>query len=248
MFAALAKAIGQIGEKRLRKVLWKSIFGAIGVFILLWMVLTSMLSSIFWSELPYVGWIIEWMGGYFDFLSVFFLGTGIVALTYMLFPPVMTAVMGLFLDEVCDAVEAKHYPNLEAVRDQGALEGVTSALKFLGIILIVNLIALPFYALTWWFGLGFVLYYLINGYLLGREYFEQVAHRRMRPQAARELRKSQSGGVMLFGVLVAFGMTIPFVNLVIPVLATTTMVHMFMKMRGKNTIVVDSETTSIVAN
>ncbi len=234
MFTAVAKALGQIGERRLRKVLLKSIVGAFGVFILTWMVLTSLLSSVVWSELPYIGALIDWMGFYFDAASVFFLGAGIVALTYILFPPVMTSVMGFFLDEVCEAVEDKHYPNLGPARDSGTTEAIVTGLKFLGIIILVNLIAMPFYALTWWFGLGFVLYYLINGYLLGREYFEQVAHRRMDPRGALLLRKTHSGKVMFFGCVVAFSMTIPFVNLVIPVLATTTMVHMFMGMRAKS--------------
>ena len=59
---------------------------------------------------------------------------------------------------------------------------------------------------------------LVNGYLLGREYFDMVALRHMSREAARKLREANKGYVWRPGALVAFLFTLPFVNIVAPVL------------------------------
>jgi len=98
-------------------------------------------------------------------------------------------------------------------------------------------------------GLGAVLYYLVNGYLFGREYFELVSHRRIAPPVAKNLRRSKRGTVMLLGCAAAFGMTIPFLNLVTPIIAAAAMVHVFMKiaqntpMEGDSRAMEKTETT-----
>ncbi|WP_420548414.1 EI24 domain-containing protein [Curvivirga sp.] len=235
MFSAFSKTLGQMTDPRFMSVLIKSLLTAIGIFILTWMVIWSALGAVVWTELPFfIGDVITWMGDTFDFLAV---SGGIVisiVLTYFLFPAVMTASMGIFLDDVCEAVEEKHYPLLGKARDTSTVEAIINALKFLGIVVAVNIIALPFYVMTFWIlGLGLVLYYLINGYLMGREYFEQVAHRRMLPNQARKMRKKNSGTVMLLGFICAFMMTIPFLNLLTPLVATAMMSHLFMKMAEK---------------
>ena len=192
--------------------------------------MTSFLTSVVWTELPvFIGDIISWMGEAFDYFGGAVLGAFILLVTYFLFPAVMTAIMGLFLDDVCDAVEEKHYPGLAKARQIPFLENLMNSLKFLGMVILINIAALPFYILTFWFGFGILLYYLINGYLLGREFYEQVAHRRMNGREARVLRKQKRGTVMLFGFGAAFLMTVPILNLLAPIVATAAMVHIFMK-------------------
>jgi len=86
----------------------------------------------------------------------------------------------------------------------------------------------PFYALLFFFPPAyFLLFYSVNGYLIGREYFEVVAFRRMHPSTAKAFRRAHMGRVFAAGVLIAFMLTIPFINLVVPVIATMFMVHLF---------------------
>lgn len=68
---------------------------------------------------------------------------------------------------------------------------------------------------------------LVNGYLLGREYFDMVALRHMSWEAARKLREANKGYVWRAGALVAFLFTLPFVNLVAPVFGIAVMTHTF---------------------
>ncbi len=72
---------------------------------------------------------------------------------------------------------------------------------------------------------------MVNGYLLGRDYFEIVAVRRLAPEDVVSLRKSYRSRLFWAGVLIAFLFTIPLVNLITPIVATAFMVHVFELLR-----------------
>ena len=78
-----------------------------------------------------------------------------------------------------------------------------------------------------------VLYYLLNGYLVSREYFELVALRRMDPMAVRAMRQRSRGKVLLAGILLTFLLTIPIINFLTPIIATAFMVHVFYSLPGR---------------
>ncbi len=67
----------------------------------------------------------------------------------------------------------------------------------------------------------------LNGYLLGREYYEMPAFRRLQRPVAKQVYAAHRGQLTLGGVLIAILSTIPFVNLIAPILATAFMVHLF---------------------
>src|SRR3546814_18922147 len=79
-------------------------------------------------------------------------------------------------------------------------------------------------------------FYLLNGYLLGREYFEMVAVRRLDLAGAKRLRRDFRGRVVLAGAVIAFLLTIPLVNLVTPMIATAFMLHVFEGLRRTPTL------------
>ena len=99
---------------------------------------------------------------------------------------------------------------------------------FTGMTVLVNLIALPFYLLLIFLPpFNLFVFYRLNGYLLGREYFELVAVRRVESAAVRDLRKRNRGRVFTAGVIIAFFLTLPLINLVVPIVATAFMLHVF---------------------
>ncbi|HSO43189.1 MAG TPA: EI24 domain-containing protein, partial [Rhodospirillales bacterium] len=65
-----------------------------------------------------------------------------------------------------------------------------------------------------------------------REYFEVVAARRMSAPAAREIRRKHMRRLFLAGLVVAFLLTVPIVNLLAPIVGTAAMVHIFHRLRG----------------
>ena len=97
--------------------------------------------------------------------------------------------------------------------------------NFIGLLVAVNVVALfiyiftgPFIPLAFW---------ALNGLLLGREYFTLVAARRLGRPAAKQLRGQHWLQIWLAGTLMAVPLSVPLVNLAIPVLGVATFTHMF---------------------
>jgi uncharacterized protein involved in cysteine biosynthesis len=95
----------------------------------------------------------------------------------------------------------------------------------------VNLLALPLYLVP---GLNVVVFYAMNAYLLGREYFELVALRRLDPRTARGLRRAHRLRFFIAGLLMAALFTIPVVNLVASLIAAAFMVHLVIMLTYPN--------------
>ncbi len=213
MFSAFYKGVGELSNPAARKVVWFGLFAAIitfavlvgGILLLLWQ---TALFQMMWLD-----WVVDFLGGGFA-----------VVVAWLLFPGVMSAVIGLFLEDVAKAVEDRHYPDLPPAREIPISEAIVGALKFLASMVVLNLFLLVFLFIAPLFPFVF---YGVNGYLLSREYFELVAARRIPPKDARRLRKRHQGMVFASGVLTAFLLTVPVVNLLAPIVATAAMVHLF---------------------
>jgi len=161
-------------------------------------------------------------------------GLGAVVLAYLLFPAVIGLISSLFLDEIADRVEARHYPDAKGTREISVKENLIVAARFTGLLLLVNLIALPVYLLLLFFPPGLVAFSaLVNGYLMGREYFELVALRHMDPPAARAAFRRNRNRLSVAGAVIAIMLGIPLVNLLAPIVATAFMVHLFADMRRR---------------
>ena len=226
MLTQFMKAASQLTDPRMRRVLWLGIAGATTIFALLWAVVWWLLANIGPASIWGLSTIIEWLGEAFDWVAgLAFIGTMLVA-TFLLFPAVVTMVFGLFLDQVAEVVEQRHYPDLGAARKQPLLETLASTAKFAAIVILLNLLVLPLYLILMFIpGANLLLYYLLNGYLIGREFFELAAFRRMESGEAHRLRRAWRGKVMTAGVMLTFLMTVPIANLLAPVLGAAFMVH-----------------------
>ena len=134
----------------------------------------------------------------------------------------------LFLEDVADAVEARHWPEAGAPGRTGLAAALAGALRLFGLMALLNLMALPLYVVP---VMNLVAFYALNGYLLGREYVELVASRRLAPGAVRALRRRHRLKLFGAGVTIAFLLTVPVVNLLTPVIATVFMVHVFHGLR-----------------
>lgn len=228
MIGHFLKAASQLDDPRLRRVLWLSIFLSLLIFIGLWTGLGTLATVLPLDSVPGVAWLRDALGSAFDWLAGFLFAGMLLLLTLMLFPAVITVIVGFFLDQVADAVEARHYPGLPPPRAVSLSETVASSLRFALVTIVVNLLVLPLYVLLIFLPpLNLVLFYLVNGYLVSREYFELVAQRRLDPQTAARLRQQYRGRLQMAGVLLTLLMTIPLVNLLTPIVGTAFIVHVF---------------------
>lgn len=230
MFSALAKAFGQLSDPAFRRVLIRSVLAALVVFIAVWVAAWLGLS---WVGEALSGWLAaQEPGGFWVEVAEWVFGAagiiGVLVASFFLFPGVMVLAMAFLLEDVAAAVERRHYPELPPARGQPLGEAVMGALAFAAVMLLLNLLALPFYLLLLFVPpLNLFVFYLLNGYLLGREYFELVALRRVGPDEARRIRKMHRGKLFLTGVVMTLLLTLPVVNLLAPVVITAAMVHLF---------------------
>ncbi len=226
MFGSYAKAITQLGEPRMRGIVLRGLAATLILYVLLYALVAWGLGQVHLFG-------IHWLDSLADILG----GVTVFILTLLLFPAVASTVLSFLLESVARAVEARHYPGLPEPRRQSLAEIGWGALRFALVTLVVNLIALPFYLLLLLFGVGIGLYYIVNGYLLAREYFELVAWRRLDPARADALRRAHGGRLWLGGIGLAVLSTLPFVNLVAPLIGTAAMVHEFEALRRRDNIV-----------
>ena len=72
-----------------------------------------------------------------------------------------------------------------------------------------------------------LIFWGLNGFLLGREYFTLAAIRRVGRKEAKVLRTRYLGTIWLAGFLMAIPLSIPILNLIIPILGAATFTHLF---------------------
>jgi uncharacterized protein involved in cysteine biosynthesis len=230
MFKALSRAFSQSFDPAFRRVFNRSLLYSFITFIAVWLASWFALE---WAGEGLVAWLRDWIGEGFWVATLQWLvdiaAIGAIAVaSFFLFPAVMVSIMALLLDDIAQAVERRYYPDLPVARQQPLAEALFGNVIFVAVTLILNLLVLPLYLVLIWIPpLNLVLFYLLNGYLLGREYFEMVAVRRLDPAAAKRLRRDFRGRVILAGAVITFLLTIPLVNLATPIIATAFMLHVF---------------------
>ncbi len=232
MIDAAVKALSQMFSPEFRRVLLKSIGLALLVVILFsaglyhgfsWLAA----SSAAWGEgqmnVPAVWNLLVWV------LSVA-AGLGIITGAVFLMPAVTAFVGSFFADEIADLVERAHYPAEAPGRALPFFRALLEGLKTALLTLAVYFVALPFMFVA---GLGLLILFLANAYLLGREYFELAAMRFHSPAEAQALRRNHRNQVFFAGTLIALFVSIPVVNLATPLFATAFMVHMHKRLSGR---------------
>ena len=213
MFTALQLALTDALRPEQRRAIVTSLCLALALLIALWIGATLLLSSIRLAGIPWLDTAIAIAGS-----------LAALMLTWVLFPAMTMLILGFFLDRVVAAVERRHYPALPPARRIGIGEALASALRILALALVVNLVLLPVYFLP---PINLFIYYGLNGYVVGREYFELVALRRLDGAAARAMWRWHRGRLVLAGVVIVFLLSLPLFNLVAPVVAAAFMLHVF---------------------
>jgi CysZ protein len=214
MLIALLRAFSALSAPPLRRIAAESLGFAVLTFGLLWLTVAAALYRAHPFAWRLLDWVVELLGG-----------LAVLGLTWLLFPAVVTLIAGLFVNRIATAVEAMDYPVAAPPRNRPWGEMVAVMLRLTAATIALNLLALPLYLLVP--GINLVLFLVMNGYLLGRGYFEVVALRRLDAAAARAVRSRFAGRIFLGGVVIAGLFALPLVNLLAPVIATAFMVHVF---------------------
>ncbi len=216
--------MGQFHDPRFLRVVAQGIALALGLLVAIYL---GLLGVIDWwvpgqLTLPFFGPVgLGWATA---------IGSAVLmlAVSVFLMVPVASAFSAMFLEQVAEAVEVVHYPGRTA-HALGFWASVTEGAGLLALMLAVNLVALAFSFVLGPFGP--VLFWAVNGWLLGREYFLLAALRHLGRDEARALLSRHIGTIWLAGTLMAAPLSFPLVSLVVPVLGAATFTHLFQRLR-----------------
>lgn len=231
IFDAARLAFANLFAPETRSVFWKVLGLTILALVGLWLALRE---TFIYFALPWFDALIPGTTGWEGWLA-FVLGIiasfGLALGLALLLAPVTALIAGFFLDDVAEVVERRDYPQDPAGRPLPLGEAISGTLKFLGVIIVGNIIALFLLLIP---GINLIAFFLVNGYLLGREFFEFAAMRHRPPAEARLFRAKHAGTVFLAGLVLAAFLAVPLLNLLTPLFAASMMVHLHKKLSHRD--------------
>lgn len=233
MFDAAAKALAQMVSPPLRSILWKAIGLALVLIAIIAVALQRLLSWLsgageIWAETT-IGSDYHTLINATAWIVSIAAGLGIVVGAVFLMPAITSLVASFFVDDIADHVEREHYPaekpGVALPTGRAMIEGAKTA----ALTILVYIVALPFVLFA---GAGFIIFFILTAWLLGREYFELAAMRFRPVEEAKLMRKQNAVAVFTAGLFIAAFVSIPIVNLATPLFGMAFMVHMHKRLSG----------------
>jgi len=216
------QALNQATEPAFRTVIWLGLALAVALLVAMYAAILLVV------DLFTPGALILPMAGEVRGLStllspgsfVFLLGLSVFLMT-----PVASAFTGVFLDDVADAVESRHYAHLPAAPRAGLWVTLTDGARYFGILVGLNLLGMIAFSLSG--PAGFAVFWALNGFLLAREYFTLIARRRLSAGTVAQMRRDWRLRIWGAGLVLAVALSVPVVNLFVPVLGVVAFTHLF---------------------
>jgi len=231
MLDAAIKALSQMFSPSFRSILLKAIGLAIVLLIVIGIGLQRLLSFLVDTGGGMVttslGPMAQTPVNILEWILAIIVGLGIVVGAVFLMPAVTSLVAGFFSDTIADEVERVHYPGDPPGRPVPVGRAIAEGIKAALLAVVVYLCAVPLLLIL---GLGAIIFFLANAYVLGRVYFELEAMRFHPVDEAKRLRKLNSGMLFVAGLFIAAFVSIPIVNLATPLFGTAFMVHVYKRL------------------
>ncbi|MDX2274860.1 MAG: EI24 domain-containing protein [Hyphomonadaceae bacterium] len=161
-----------------------------------------------------------WLGFGFD-AARFVLGVGAVVLGIAVSPAMSMLVGGVLFEFAVGRVEKAI--GAPVPRQPSFLEGLWNGVRMAVPSLLLNLLVLPLYLIP---GINALVFYSLNGYLMGRDYAMVAGVRRLPFRDALKLRRRHRGAVFLVGLVCAI---IPFLGPLIGASGMTRLIHSLLR-------------------
>lgn len=223
------RAFGALFTSPYRAVLFKSLALTLGLFLVLLFALEAVIG--------YANFVPQWAEVWVQVLS----GVGFVIASIFLVTPVVSLIAAMYVDDIAKTVETRNYPNDAPGRPLPFMRGMAVSAKFALLVLLVMVLIIPLLFIP---GVNWFAFTMANSYLLGREYFELAAMRHLPYAEAKALRKHYAARLFISGWPIAVMATIPVLNLLTPLFATTYMVHRYKSLAKKAGIRPDAITVN----
>ena len=220
LFFSAFRAVRSIFAPGMLSVFIQSLFFAI--FILISFIIGVVYASGWLAALLHsnaFAWLLPWLGS-----------MGASLLAWMLFPGIMPIIISFFDDKIARLIEAKDYPASPTPRPYDFWKELRHDIGFSLWAVTLNILVLPLYLVP---GLNLILFYLLNGYLLGREFFNMAARRHVPREEAQRLYKQHHMAIIAAGIILTILATSPVLNLFAPFWGIAVMVHMYHHLQPK---------------
>ena len=212
----ILKSIKSLANSKIIKLIILSLLLALGISILFVSIIAYLATSLlafddFWLQGIITGavTVLGGVGGWFMF-------------------PILVMLLGaIFMESVIKAIEPIEYLDSIGEGSKHFWSDLLHDIKFCGQAVLLNLIILPFYLI----GIGVIIAFALNAYLLAREFFEGVAGHHGIKVKAREIISQNKFIVYSSGVVIAVISLVPVLNFISPILATIIMVHVYHHIR-----------------
>lgn len=218
MIHAFFLALGQLFDGRVARVFLKSMALTLVLFAVLGV---GLWFGMHWAAAQVFG-AGETSGTMADIVTIVL----ILVAHWLLFRAIAIAVIGLFGDEIVEAVETRHYPQAHAkVRHVPFVRSVRMGLGSAARAILFNIVFSPVYLIA-----NFaapVVFFVVNAWLLGRDMGDMVAARHMPLGELPRWRRRTMLGRFAIGAVGTAMLLVPVLNLLAPVLATAMAAHAF---------------------
>jgi len=222
MFASIGRALGLFFDPAFFGIVLKSIGLTLILFVALLAGVENGLHLLPILGNPAVNRILEWMAPVLMLIGLFAVGG-----------PVAALFGSLYLDRIADAIEARAYSNDAKAPGTKMTASLGAGIRLAGAVILADVILLP--ADTFLPGAGQVLTIVVNGFLLGREYFELAALRHVSVKTADALRRRNWASVFGGGLLISALSAIPFADFFAPLFGAALMVHFYKRVAQEKT-------------
>ena len=217
MFKIIRTSALDLLDPNMRIVFLKTVSISIIAVLSVAMIIWGLFNSVQIFELNFLNKLISWAVG----IILFITASAILG-------PLIAVLGSIYSEEIAHHVEKKHYPNRMGHRLVGVAESIKASGHLLLKSLTVNILLTPIYIVG-----GFVpiisvlIFFGVNGYLLGREFFEIVASRHIGRGDRVLFWKANRGGSIFIGVIIVCLSTVPLLNLVSAMLGVIISTHFF---------------------
>jgi CysZ protein len=226
IFSSATKALRSLADPGMRGVFWKTLGLTILALVAAWFAISSGFTHL---ALPWVENLFQFdfklpqWTGWISFFALVAAGAGLAAALAFLLGPVSALIAGIFLDDAADSLEKSEYPDDPPGKAMPIAEGIWLAAKFTGVVILGNIVALILLLVP---GINLVAFFVVNGYLLGREFFEFAALRFAGEEHVRMLRSKYAGTIFGAGLVIAAFLAVPLLNILTPLFGAALMVHL----------------------
>ncbi|MBB5073774.1 CysZ protein [Bartonella callosciuri] len=232
IFTAAYQALQRLITPQYRTMILKALGITFFVLAIIWLCVRQLFISYFW---PWIAHFLPGLPSWAGWLGLGMLiifNLGLALLMAFLIAPITAMIGGFFIDSAAEIIEKEDYPNEPIGQALSFGRSLILSLKFVVLSLLGNGIAFILFFVP---GINLIAFYIVNGYLLGREYFVFAAYRFRSEKEAHDFLRVHYATVFGAGLLIAFFVSIPLLNLATPLFAAAFMTYLHKMLSQKTT-------------